>query len=243
VLPESPLHKPEYTTLWAEFDLDKANLLLDQMGLDKRNAEGIRLFPDGGTLDLVVETAGENPTEVDILQLIRDTWQKIGVKLHIKPEQREVLRNRVFAGSSVMSVWSGIENALPNADTSPHELAPTSQYQLYWPKWGLYYESGGLAGEAIDIEAAQELVSLNNAWKTESGPAERAKIWHRMLAIRAEQTFTIGTVQGVPQPVVISNRLRNVPEEGIYNWDPGAHFGVYRPDTFWLVDGAGAKGN
>jgi peptide/nickel transport system substrate-binding protein len=25
-----------------------------------------------------------------------------------------------------------------------------------------------------------------------------------------------------------------VPKEGIYNWDPGAHFGIYRPDTFWL---------
>jgi peptide/nickel transport system substrate-binding protein len=43
--------------------------------------------------------------------------------------------------------------------------------------------------------------------------------------------------------VVISNRLRNVPKEGIYNWDPGAHFGVYRPDTFWLVDGTGTGRN
>jgi peptide/nickel transport system substrate-binding protein len=243
VLPESPLYKPEYATLWAEFDPDEANRLLDKTGLEKRNEEGIRLFPDDAALHLVVETAGENPTEVDILQLIRDSWQKIGVKLHIKPEQREVLRNRVFAGSTVMSVWSGIENALPKAETSPHELAPTSQYQLYWPKWGLYNETGGVAGEPVDIKAAEELVRLNKAWETEIDPAEQAKIWHRMLAIRAEQTFTIGTVQGVPQPVVISNRLRNVPEEGIYNWDPGAHFGIYHPDTFWWADGAKAKGN
>jgi peptide/nickel transport system substrate-binding protein len=26
----------------------------------------------------------------------------------------------------------------------------------------------------------------------------------------------------------------NVPEKGFYNWDPGAFFGVYRPDTFWF---------
>ena len=55
-----------------------------------------------------------------------------------------------------------------------------------------------------------------------------------MLAIRADQMFTIGTVRGVPQPVVVSNRLRNVPEEAIYNWDPGAFFGVYHPDSFWF---------
>jgi len=26
-----------------------------------------------------------------------------------------------------------------------------------------------------------------------------------------------------------------VPEKGFWNWDPGAHFGIYRPDTFWLT--------
>jgi peptide/nickel transport system substrate-binding protein len=25
-----------------------------------------------------------------------------------------------------------------------------------------------------------------------------------------------------------------VPAEGIYNWEPGAHFGIYHPDTFWF---------
>ena len=25
-----------------------------------------------------------------------------------------------------------------------------------------------------------------------------------------------------------------MPERGIYNFDPGAFFGIYRPDTFWL---------
>ena len=29
-------------------------------------------------------------------------------------------------------------------------------------------------------------------------------------------------------------KLRNVPEEGIYNWDPGALFGIYKPDGFWF---------
>ena len=28
--------------------------------------------------------------------------------------------------------------------------------------------------------------------------------------------------------------LKNVPEKGVYNWDPGAFLGIYRPDTFWF---------
>ena len=57
-----------------------------------------------------------------------------------------------------------------------------------------------------------------------------------MLRIWADEVFSIGLIAGVPQPVVVSTRLRNVPVEGMYNWDPGAHFGMYKPDTFWLDD-------
>ena len=35
-------------------------------------------------------------------------------------------------------------------------------------------------------------------------------------------------------PVVVNDHLRNVPSDGVYNWDPGAHFGMYRPDGFWF---------
>ena len=28
------------------------------------------------------------------------------------------------------------------------------------------------------------------------------------------------------------------PQKGIYNWDPGAFFGMYRPDSFFLASGS-----
>jgi peptide/nickel transport system substrate-binding protein len=44
------------------------------------------------------------------------------------------------------------------------------------------------------------------------------------------------------QPVVVNANLRNVPKEGIYNWDPGAYFGIYKPDQFWFdTPESGAK--
>ncbi len=70
-------------------------------------------------------------------------------------------------------------------------------------------------------------------------PRERAQIWHEMLRIWADEVFSIGLIAGVLQPVVVNARLRNVPEEGMYNWDPGAHFGMYKPDRFWFDDTAG----
>jgi peptide/nickel transport system substrate-binding protein len=57
-----------------------------------------------------------------------------------------------------------------------------------------------------------------------------------MLRINAEQQYTIGLIADVPQPVVVHTRLRGVPQEGLYNWDPGSFFGLYRPDTFWWAE-------
>jgi len=236
VLPESPLFKPEYQTNWAQFDLDRANDLLDEMGLDKRDSSGLRLLPNGKPMEIIVQSSGESTEETDVLELITDSWKKIGIALFTRPSQREVFRNRIFAGDSLMAVWSGLYNAIPTAEMSPHELAPTNQQQLHWPQWGKYYESGGQSGEPPTMEPVKRLAELNDLWVRSKSNAEREKIWHEMLGIHADQIFVIGTVNGVPQPVVVSNRLQNVPEQGLYNWEPGAYFGIYQPDTFWFSD-------
>jgi peptide/nickel transport system substrate-binding protein len=233
VLPQSPLYRPEYAQLWANRDPAQGNRLLDEIGLE-RDSSGIRRMADGRPLEIVIETAGEDPTQIAILQLMTDHWREIGIRIFPKAEQRDVLRNRVFSGEALISVWFGLENALPNAATPPNELAPTSQQQLNWPKWGQHWETEGRAGEAPDDPWAIELLRLYTTWTESVSLDEKKDLWHRMLAIRADQMFTIGTVRGVPQPVVVSNRLRNVPVQAIYNWDPGAFFGVYHPDSFWF---------
>ena len=233
---KSPLYKEEYRTRWAQFDLGAANALLDEMGLVARNDEGIRLMPDGRPLEIIVETAGEYTEQTDVLELVGWTWKEAGIKLFSKPLQREVFRNRIVSGQTVVSVWSGMENGLPLPDMSPRDLAPTSPDHYQWPEWGRHYETAGASGEAPALAPARELADLSRGWLSAPDTAARRAIWERMLEIRADNVFSIGIVSGVPQPVVVDARLRNVPEKGIYNWDPGAHFGIYRPDTFWFED-------
>jgi peptide/nickel transport system substrate-binding protein len=239
LLPGSPLHRPEDRQKWARFDIAEANRLLDEMGLTKRDRHGIRLMPDGRPLEIVAETAGEDTEQTDVLALIHDTWVKIGVKLFSRPSQRDVLRRRSFAGQTVMTVWSGIENGLVTADMPPDEFAPTTQQQLQWPKWGQYIETKGASGEACDEPEAQELLRLNEAWRLAETLGERSRIWRRMVEINTEQVYSIGIVARVKQPVVAARDLRNLPQTGIHNWDPGAFFGIYRPDTFWRGSSAG----
>jgi peptide/nickel transport system substrate-binding protein len=236
VLSESPLFKPEYLNAWAKLDIKKANALLDAAGFTERDGDGTRLLPDGRPLQIIIDSAGESTEESDVLELIKKQWKKIGVELFTKVSQREVFRNRVYAGTAMMSVWSGLDNALPTADMAPLELAPTDQTQLQWPKWGEYYETVQASGLAPDLPVGQELLALNAAWRNADDTETRAEIWHKMLKIHADQVFSIGTVNGVPQPVVATTTLKNVPKAGIYNWHPGAYFGIYKPDTFWFTE-------
>jgi peptide/nickel transport system substrate-binding protein len=80
----------------------------------------------------------------------------------------------------------------------------------------------------------QELARLYVDWRRTTDDRDRERDWQRMLEIHAEQQFTIGIVSGVPQPVIARQTLMNVPKEAFYNWDPGAFFGIYHPDTFWF---------
>ena len=234
VVPDSPLFRKEYQTQWAKFDRKAADKLLDEVGL-KKGPDGVRRLSDGRPLEIIVETAGESTEQTDVLELVRENWREVGVKLFSKPSQRDLLRNRVFSGEAMMSVWQGLDNGMPNADTSPDELAPKDQAQLQWPKFGQYYETAGKSGEAPDFPEAIELMKLVESWRNANREG-REKIWHRMLAIHADQQYSIGIVNNVMQPVVVTNTLKNVPEKGLYNWDPGAFFGIYRPDTFWFTD-------
>ncbi len=236
VLPKSPLFKDEYQKAWTKYDIKQANALLDAAGLDKRDDDGMRLLPDGRPFQIIVDTAGESTEESDILELVKKYWSKAGVDLFTKASQREVFRNRIYAGAAVMSVWKGLENALATVETTPAELAPTSQVQLQWPMWGEHYETVQASGQAPDMAVGQELLELNKAWRDAESAVDREAIWHQMLAIHADQVFSIGTVNGVPQPVVATTALKNVPEKGIYNWDPGAYFGIYKPDSFWFTE-------
>ena len=235
VLPESPLYRPTYRNKWANFDLQKANQLLDEIGLVQRDSSGIRLMPDGSPLHLIIETAGESTEQTDVLELVRDSWLKIGIKIFSKPSQRNVFRNRIFSGETAMSIWSGVENGLITANSSPAEFVPTSQQSLQWPKWGQYYETNGKAGEKPTGEHVIHLLELYQRWKNTAAQKEKSKIWQKILEIHSDQVYSIGLVAAVLQPVVVSSQLKNVPLSAIYNWNPGAHFGIYKPDTFWFA--------
>jgi peptide/nickel transport system substrate-binding protein len=235
-LENSPFYDTANLYKWSVYYPAKSNALLDEMGLTERTPDGIRKLPDGRPMEFVVETAGERKEVENALAIVTDTWREIGIKLVMRPLDRDILRNRVYSGVSMSAVWYGWDNGLPQAYTPPEYLAPTHQEFFAWPKWGQYYQTGGDVGEAPDMPAAQRLMQLSYDWDHTEDIAKRNEIWREMLEIHAEQQFGIGILSEAPQPVVVSERLRNVPTTAKWAWDPGAHFGVHRMDEFYYVE-------
>ncbi|MFI4998351.1 MAG: ABC transporter substrate-binding protein [Reyranellales bacterium] len=234
IMQRSELFKPDYATKWSTYDPKLANKLLDEVGLTKRNDVGIRLLPDGNPATIIVEHSGEGTEEADALSLVADQWKKIGIKLLFKPQTRENFRLRTFSGEAMMTAYAGVTTAVPSVDTSPKEFAPTMLGGLQWPRWGMYVESKGKQGEPCDMKEACQLVDYLREWETSADPAVRRKDWDKILEINADQVFSIGTVNGIMQPIVVGPKVRNVPKEGYFAWDPGGYIGLYKPDTFWL---------
>jgi len=234
IMERSTLFKPEYASKWAQSDPKLANKLLDEIGLTKRDKQGFRLLPDGRLAVIVVESLSEETEDADALHLITEYWKKIGIKMVVKSQTRENFRMRTFSGEALITAYAGVVTAMPTPDTSPKEFAPTTQGGLQWPKWGMYVESKGKQGEKCDMEAACKLLDYVREWESASDEAGRRAAWEKILQTSADEVFSIGTVNGISQPVVVGSKVRNVPKEGYYAWDPGGYIGLYQPDTFWV---------
>jgi peptide/nickel transport system substrate-binding protein len=236
VLPESPLYQESFAKAWIQYDPELANALLDEVGLTARTPDGLRLLPDGRKAQIAIESAGESTLETDVLELVNNHWRKVGIDLLVRVSQRDVFRSRAVAGTLMMAIWGGIDNGIPRPNMNPSELAPTVEDQLQWPVWGLHYQSNGKQGTPPDLKEAVELVELLKQWRRALSMEEWAAIWTKMLAIYTDNVFSIGIVNATLQPIVASTKLRNIPESGLFSFNPTSYFGIYMPDTFWLEE-------
>jgi peptide/nickel transport system substrate-binding protein len=241
IMEESPLFSPELRSKYAAYDPARASRLLDEVGLTKRDGAGIRLLPDGRELEVIVETDGESGLVVDGLTLIAEFWREVGVKLFVKPQERTILRKRAYSGQAMMVAAQGLDLAVPTAAMAPTELAPMLQGTFYsWPMWGQYFETKGKNGEACDLPEACALLALHERWMSTGDSKVQEQVWHEMLANHVDNQWSIGTLAGAIQPIVIKPTLTNVPRRALYSWEPTAMLGVYRVDEFYWDRNGGA---
>jgi len=204
-------YDPEWEKMWAEYDPKRANDVLDKMGLKKRDKEGFRLRPDGKTLALTITFAsGIFGPWSDVLELVKKHWEAIGVKVALQPVERTLYQTRCNAGDLEVGVWFFDRNLAVMAD--PGRLLGTVTDGPWAPLYGQWYNSGGKGGE----EPKGDIKKIYDFWNkviVTADEKQRDKYFREIVNIHKRNIWMIGTVGELPQPVVVKNNFRNVPEE------------------------------
>ncbi len=234
VLPPSKYYVEKYAKAYTQYDPEKANKLLDEMGLNKRDKDGYRLRPDGKTLAVTIEytPASVGPTKVTIVEMVQRYWEKLGIKVAVKQEDRQLYMVRCRTGNEHdIGLW--------HADMLTEPLWPIGAYvgpisvMAEWaPLWYLWYTTGGKAGEEPPDEI-KRIMKLYETVQTTMKESERITAAKEIWKSNAENLWAIGTVGLIPQPVIVSKRLHNVPEEGWWAWDY-FYAALYSPEQFFL---------
>ena len=217
VVTQSRHFRPEYAAAYADFDLDRANALLDEMGLEWNAERTHRLWPVTKQPIVIVWDLFEFATpKGPIIELVVEYWKAIGVEIRWKSITRTLLTQRILANEMPMSLWHGDETMDTLFLRRPKFFAPINGDENTWGVlWGLWYATAGEQGEEPPQIIKDLYTWLDEYMFTDSDEAAR-----KVLESQAENVWTIGTVGMAPHPLFVRNNLRNVYEAGgFWTWD------------------------
>lgn len=211
VLPSCSFYKEEWGKAFAEYDPARANRLLDEMGLNKRDKEGFRLRPDGKTLAVNLEYLPHEGPKGDVCELVERYWEDLGIKVDVMPRERSFLLTRIGSDQHEITAWH-IDRSMElcNYAQTDKWLPPGGSVMVYAHRWGLWLNRGGKDGE----EPPEEFKALYNAFwewrKYPPGSPEYMSWAKKIYDMHAKNLYMIGTVGMAGWPLVIKNNLANV---------------------------------
>ncbi len=236
--PTTSFAKPEWYSKAAEYDPDKANAMLDELGLNKRDSEGWRLRPDGKRLVILANYTIQGISS-EAMNLLKSFWEAVGVKVETKEVATEAYRSLVSNNDHDLAAF-----------TSGHTLEQIflgNQYRFYppfgdpvlEPQCGLPYlewqKSGGASGEEPPADI-KRLFELTEQFKSaRPGSDEYIKIGQEIGDIHSKNMFMIGVLGAQPAVEIARDRLGNFyPPQG-----PNGQFFLdypYKPDQWYIKE-------
>ncbi len=220
VIPASAWYDEERVARFTEYDVDRANELLDEIGLTERNDAGIRLRPDGEPLTLRLDYQVAATQNDGLAELLREFWGEVGVDLDARGEARDLLRSQIDNNEIEVGIWQGGKSSDILFQTLPYFHVPftTTDWNQWGIEWARYYETNGEAGEEPP-EEIKRIQDLYTEMQVTVDQDRRLEIGKEILESNVNNLWTIGTVAQVPLPIIIGDNMRNIPEVGFTGFD------------------------
>jgi peptide/nickel transport system substrate-binding protein len=201
-----------------EYNPEKANKLLDDMGL-KKGPDGIRLRPDGKPLTVLWEYSTQFAGD-KFVTLVSYHWKAVGINVVAKEITTETTRVK------------GKNNELDiNMEWDvPYENNLISEPEMYIPPysdivplvgvpWVNWIRSNGTTGEEAPRWVTRLYELAAEFPKTLPGSKRYMEIGREMVQINLKNMVIIRSCGDRPNPTVVSNRLGNVTKWKIQNYN------------------------
>ena len=211
------------------YDPDRANVLLDELGLQERTEDGFRIRSDGKVLEITIDVPTAFSELVDGVELVKDYWEKIGIKTFVKSEKFELFVLRTRASEAQVAAF---EMNRIGWVADPRSYVPVSPDTYWGPQYSQWYLSDGKMG----VEPPSEVVRLIELYEQVSRSIdmeERARIAEALFADHAKQVIVIPTVGLTLNVAVVKDDFRNVPDVAYNAW-PLKYPGYLNPEQFFI---------
>jgi peptide/nickel transport system substrate-binding protein len=224
----------EYAFKYTQYNPEEAGRLLDSIGLNKKDAEGYRLFPSGKRVAFelsVVEVFGPYR---DIGTLITKDFESVGIKATMQIRERALHFQMRQANDLQAELWNQDTAGFPFTGSTKFDFRKDLYGNLtYGPLWKPWFDTNGKDGVEPPPEA-KKIIELQDRSKV-AGPDEKIKIAQELFRIWVDNMFEIGTVgltatdQGV---AVVNVKFQNVPVKLTKDW-PLRTPGNGRPEVWF----------
>lgn len=207
----SPLYRPEHAEAFTEFDPEKANRLLNELGLGRRDGEGMRLRPDGRPLRVSIETF-DLIADTEAMQLVAEHWRAAGIRTDVKQLARSLFYTRMPARLHDVAVGGNSSMHTPLIDHM--FFVPYGQgarHALAYSQWLL---SDGERGEEPP-PPLKRVAEVYREIERTADPEKQRELAQEILEINTHHLWLIGLVGDLPGIVLVHNTFRNVPDRAV----------------------------
>ena len=201
------LYNERLATQHLDYDPEKANALLDGLGLDQRNDEGIRLMSDGRPARFLIDIRNTYPQIIDMIQVVQAQWAEIGIAIDLNVVDRSLHKLRSANADHDFTADSG--NTTLSPGQLPSALLPIDDSSRHAPLWTEWYTTGGASG----VEPPEHVKKRYEIWEAINSnvdPDRRVTLYQQLSDIAAEQFEAFGVTKNPSTYGVVKNGLMNV---------------------------------
>lgn len=211
--PQSIFYNETLATQFTEYNVEQANQMLDELGYAERNADGIRLRPDGTPIAFTITISDNDPSNSSwgrVMELVAGYWQALGVDAVVEIMERDAAQSRVDLNQHDVYIWEGMGGL--EVILNPVYYVPMSPgasfYAIGWSHW---YTNRDNAAAIEPPAPVQEQLMIYRQLLSTADTDTQNMLMQKLLTIATDQFYTIGVSLPGNSFGIVRTNFRNVP--------------------------------